>query len=82
MGTCRLVVFIDIKRYILIEGKNVKTFLKEKYAIALGSCYLFTKLSKNIEHGIEHGVLIVLMDFVYIRHSCRLYNRFNEYLEI
>ena len=78
MGTCRLVVFIDIKRYILIEGKNVKTFLKEKYAIALGSCYLFTKLSKNI----EHGVLIVLMDFVYIRHSCRLYNRFNEYLEI
>ena len=37
---------------------------------------------KNVEHGIEHDdVLIVLMEFSYIRGSCRLYSKFNEYLE-
>ena len=35
-----LVVFIDMNMYILAEGKNLKTFLKENYATALDSnCY-------------------------------------------
>ena len=30
--------------YMLTEGgRSFKTLLKENYAIALGSCYLFTK---------------------------------------
>ena len=47
-------VFIGINTYILTEGRNFKTFLKENYASALDSCYMFTK--KNVEHGIEHDV--------------------------
>ena len=38
-----LVVFIDIKT------TSVKTFLKEHYAIALSSCYAFTKKITNME---------------------------------
>ena len=37
---------------MLTEGRNFKIFWKEKYAIALDGCCLFTK--KNVEHGIEH----------------------------
>ena len=37
---------------------------------------------KSVEHGIEHDVFIVLMELAYIRNSCRLYNRFDKYLEI
>ena len=40
-----LYIYIYICRYIYIlrEGGNFKTFLKENYAIALESCCLFTK---------------------------------------
>ena len=41
----------------ILKGTNFKTFLRENYEISLGCCYLFTK--KNVEHGIEHNVLIV-----------------------
>ena len=34
--------------YILTEGRIFKEFLKEHYAVALESCYMY------IEHGIEH----------------------------
>ena len=37
-----LVVFIDMNTYILTEGRNFKTFLKENYAVDLDSCYIFT----------------------------------------
>ena len=40
---CGLVVFIDMNTYILTGGRSFKTLLKENYAIALDSCYLFTK---------------------------------------
>ena len=41
---CGLVVFTDMNTYILTEGgRSFKTFLKENYAVALDSCYLFTK---------------------------------------
>ena len=40
--------------YILTEGLNLKAFLKEKYAIALDSCYIVTK--KNVRHGTEDDV--------------------------
>ena len=40
--SCRLVVFNDFNTYILTEGRDFKTFVKENYAIALHSCYLFT----------------------------------------
>ena len=51
-----------MNKYILTEGRNFKTFLKENYAIALESCYLFTKKVLSTE-------LIVLMEFAYIKHS-------------
>ena len=37
ISLCGLVVFIDMNMYILREGRNFKTFLKENYAIALDS---------------------------------------------
>ena len=39
---CGVVVFIDMNTYTEV-GMSFKTFLKENYAIALDSCYLFTK---------------------------------------
>ena len=38
-----VLVFIDMKTYILIEGRNSKTYLKVNYAITLDSCHLFTQ---------------------------------------
>ena len=52
--------------YLLIEGTNFKAFLKENYAIALDSCYLFTYHMLNREMKM---ILIVLMEFAYITHS-------------
>ena len=50
--------------YILTEaGRSFKTFLKENYAVALGSCYLFTK---NVKQGFEHDIDSTYGD---IRHS-------------
>ena len=46
--------------YILTEGRNFKTFLKESYAIALDSCYIFTKKLLKMELNI---MLIVFMEF-------------------
>ena len=40
--------------YKLTEGdRSFKILFKENYAIALDSCYLFTK---NVKHGIEHDL--------------------------
>ena len=52
----------------LTEGATFKTFSEENLVVVLGSCYLLTYL-KNVEHGIKHDVLIVLMEFAYIRYS-------------
>ena len=41
--------------YILTEGRNFKTFMKENYAIALDSCYLLIYY-KYVEHGIERDI--------------------------
>ena len=59
---CGLVVFSDMKTYTEV-GMSFKTFLKENYAIALDSCYLFTK---NVKHEIEHDIDSTFGD---IRHS-------------
>ena len=47
-STFELVVFIDTDTYIL-KDVNYKTFLKENYAIALDSHYLFTKKIMKVE---------------------------------
>ena len=41
-----------------MENRNFKALLKENYAIAIGSCYLFTK--RMFEHDIDsaYGVCI------------------------
>ena len=52
--------------YILKEGRNFKTLLKENYAVALDSCYLFTKIMLQIELNMT---FIALKEFVHIRHS-------------
>ena len=63
---CELVAFIDMSTYILTEGMNFKTFLKKNYAFALDNCYLSTKKLLNMELNM---ILIVLMEFSYIRYS-------------
>ena len=57
---CVLVIFIDMTTYILTEGKNFKTFLKENNAIALDNCYLFTKKMLIMEMNM---ILMVYMEF-------------------
>ena len=42
--------------YILIEGRNFKTFLKENYAIALDSCYQLIIYYKYVKHRIQHVI--------------------------
>ena len=42
-------LYINMNTYILAKGWNFKTFLKENYAIALDSCYLFNKKMLNME---------------------------------
>ena len=44
---------VMVNNYILTESRNFKTFLKEKFAVALGSCYMFIK---NVEHRVELDV--------------------------
>ena len=52
--------------YVITKGTNFKTFLKESYAIALDSCYIFPE--NSVEHGIENNVDSV-MEFTYIKYS-------------
>ena len=52
-------VFIDITTYMFTEDRKFKKCLKDNYAI---TCYLFTDKTLNM-------ILIVLMEFAYIRHS-------------
>ena len=66
LTSCEIVVFTDMDTYILKEGRNFKTFLKEIYAVVLDSCYMFTKKMLNMEWGM---MLIVLMESAYISHS-------------
>ena len=54
---------------ILIEGRSLKTFLKENYIIALDKCYLLTKNMLNMELNM---MFIMLMEFEYIKHSWTL----------
>ena len=52
--SCELLVFIDINTYIITDVINFETIMKQNYAVALDSCYMFTK--KNVEHGIKHDI--------------------------
>ena len=61
-----LVVFTDMNTYILTEGRDFKTFLKENYAVALENYYLFAKRVLIVKLNI---ILIVLIEFAYIKHS-------------
>ena len=58
LPSCGLVIFIvTCCTYIHItEGRNVKIFWKENYAIALDSCNSWTIYLKNAEHGTENDV--------------------------
>ena len=40
LPSCGLLVFTNMNTYILTEDTNLKTFLKEKYLIALDCCNL------------------------------------------
>ena len=53
---CELMAFADMNTCILIEGRNFKTFVNENYAIALESCYLFSK--KMFEHDIDSALRV------------------------
>ena len=41
-------------KHILTEVSNFKALSKENYAVALESCYIFSK--KNFEYGMEHDL--------------------------
>ena len=58
--------FSFCRLYILKEGRNFTTFLKENYAIAWDSGDVFTKNMLSIKLNM---ILIVLLEFAYIRHS-------------
>ena len=45
--------------------------LKERYAVALDSCYIF---SKNVKHGIEHDVDSAYGVCIHYRHSWTLWH--------
>ena len=51
-----LVVFIDMYTFIFTELRKFKTFLKENYAVASGSCYARYFLKKRKRLVIEHDV--------------------------
>ena len=53
----------------MTEGRNFKTFLKENYAIALNSCYLFNKKMLNMKMRM---IFLVLKKFTNIRHCWTL----------
>ena len=69
LNSCGPMVFIDMNAYILAEDRNFKTFLKKDYAVALNCCYMSTKKMLNMELNI---MLMLLLKFVYIRHSWTL----------
>ena len=54
--------------YILTEGRNFKTFLKD-YAIALDSCYELTKEMLNMKLNLILIVLTGSLNFHIIAHS-------------
>ena len=66
LNSCGLLILIDMNRYILTEGRNFKTFLKKMFAFAWDINYIFTKKVLIMEMSM---ILIVLMEFEYIRHS-------------
>ena len=66
LPSCGPLILIDMNRYILTEGRNFKTFLKEILAFAWDISYIFTKKVLIMELSM---ILIVLMEFEYIRHS-------------
>ena len=51
--SCGVMVFIYMNTYLVIEGRNIKTFLKENYH-CFGQLLLIYK--KNVEHGIVHDI--------------------------
>ena len=59
-STCVLVDFVVINTYRLTEVRNFKTFLKDVYETVFDSYC-----------GIEHGVLIALIEFAYIYRNYR-----------
>ena len=65
--------------YILTEGTNFPTLLKENYAITLGSCYFITK---NVEHGIEHDIDSAYRWNLHSLDIPKLYIRFEKHLAI
>ena len=40
--------------YIITDVINFETIMKQNYAVALDSCYMFIKI--NVEHGIKHDI--------------------------
>ena len=57
-------IFINVNMYLLTEGGDFKTFLKENYVITLDSCYVFAKKTLNMELNL---ILAVLMESAKIK---------------
>ena len=60
------------------RDRSFKTFLNENYAIALGSCFLFTKKKKMLNMELLNMISIVFME----TGIPEIYSRFDEYLAI
>ena len=61
----RIVVFIDMDTYILTECRNFEAFLKENYELPRTVVRYSLKKCQTWKFNM---ILIVLMDFAYIRH--------------
>ena len=57
-----LVVFIDMNTFVFTEDRNFKTFLKENYATASGSCYARYFLKKTLDMKLKM-MLMISMEF-------------------
>ena len=51
LASCELVVFRDMNTYML-KGRDFKTFLKENYAVALESYYMFIEHDADSAYGV------------------------------
>ena len=76
-STCRLVAFIDMNTYILTEGRNFKTFLKENDATSLDCCYLFTKKVLNMELNMMFSAYGVYIHYAFLKFTVDSINTWN-----
>ena len=81
-STCGLSGFYRHEHIYIYRRQEFQNIIECKLCSCFGQLLLIYWNVKNVDHGIGHSILIVLIELSYIRHSCRLYSRLDEYLKI